>query len=128
MFILFQYHTQLYHTSFVIVSYKHQSFNLCLYIFIMELILVYAQNTWCNSYVCLFISSVFQSLSVYLYHGLSSSYLEGCNFITAAVSTPANCIHIRPSIELVNVYLISVSYPTLSHILVYKSCLNQSIR
>jgi len=25
-------------------------------------------------------------------HGLASSYLEGCNFITAAVSTPANCI------------------------------------
>lgn len=25
-------------------------------------------------------------------HGLASSYLEGCNFITAAVSTPANCM------------------------------------
>jgi photosystem II P680 reaction center D2 protein len=24
-------------------------------------------------------------------HGLSSSYLEGCNFLTVAVSTPANC-------------------------------------
>ena len=24
--------------------------------------------------------------------GLASSYLEGCNFITAAVSTPANCM------------------------------------
>ena len=23
-------------------------------------------------------------------HGLASSYLEGCNFLTAAVSTPAN--------------------------------------
>ena len=36
-------------------------------------------------------------------HGLASSYLEGCNFLTAAVSTPANsmghsllllCIHV----------------------------------
>lgn len=25
-------------------------------------------------------------------HGLASSYLEGCNFITASVSTPANCM------------------------------------
>ena len=25
-------------------------------------------------------------------HGLASSYLEGCNFISAAVSTPANCM------------------------------------
>jgi len=25
-------------------------------------------------------------------HGLASSYLEGCNFLTAAVSTPANCM------------------------------------
>ena len=25
-------------------------------------------------------------------HGLASSYLEGCNFLTAAVSTPANCL------------------------------------
>jgi photosystem II P680 reaction center D2 protein len=25
-------------------------------------------------------------------HGLASSFLEGCNFLTAAVSTPANCI------------------------------------
>merc|ERR1712060_473712 len=25
-------------------------------------------------------------------HGLASSYLEGCNFITAAVSTPSNCM------------------------------------
>eukprot|EP00933_Yihiella_yeosuensis_P067135 TRINITY_DN7177_c0_g2_i1.p1 TRINITY_DN7177_c0_g2~~TRINITY_DN7177_c0_g2_i1.p1 ORF type:complete len:370 (-),score=1.35 TRINITY_DN7177_c0_g2_i1:42-1151(-) len=25
-------------------------------------------------------------------HGLATSYLEGCNFITAAVSTPANCM------------------------------------
>ena len=25
-------------------------------------------------------------------HGLATSYLEGCNFLTAAVSTPANCI------------------------------------
>jgi photosystem II P680 reaction center D2 protein len=26
----------------------------------------------------------------WLTHGLASSYLEGCNFLTAAVSTPAN--------------------------------------
>lgn len=25
-------------------------------------------------------------------HGLASSYLEGCNFLTAAVSTPANSL------------------------------------
>jgi photosystem II P680 reaction center D2 protein len=25
-------------------------------------------------------------------HGLASSYLEGCNFLTAAVSSPANCL------------------------------------
>ena len=25
-------------------------------------------------------------------HGLASSYLEGCNFLTAAVSTPSNCM------------------------------------
>ena len=25
-------------------------------------------------------------------HGLASSYLEGCNFLTAAVSTPPNCM------------------------------------
>ena len=25
-------------------------------------------------------------------HGLASSYLEGCNFLTAAVSRPPNCI------------------------------------
>jgi len=25
-------------------------------------------------------------------HGLATSYLEGCNFLTAAVSTPANCM------------------------------------
>jgi photosystem II P680 reaction center D2 protein len=25
-------------------------------------------------------------------HGLASSYLEGCNFLTAAISTPANCM------------------------------------
>ena len=25
-------------------------------------------------------------------HGLATSYLEGCNFITAAVSTPSNCM------------------------------------
>ena len=25
-------------------------------------------------------------------HDLASSYLEGCNFITAAVSTPSNCM------------------------------------
>ncbi|KAF3613021.1 Photosystem II D2 protein [Capsicum annuum] len=25
-------------------------------------------------------------------HGLASSYLEGCNFLTAAVSTPTNCL------------------------------------
>ena len=25
-------------------------------------------------------------------HGLVTSYLEGCNFITAAVSTPSNCM------------------------------------
>lgn len=25
-------------------------------------------------------------------HGLASSYIEGCNFLTAAVSTPANCM------------------------------------
>jgi photosystem II P680 reaction center D2 protein len=25
-------------------------------------------------------------------HGLATSYMEGCNFLTAAVSTPANCL------------------------------------
>ena len=25
-------------------------------------------------------------------HGLASSYIEGCNFLTSAVSTPANCL------------------------------------
>jgi len=25
-------------------------------------------------------------------HGLATSYLEGCNFLTAALSTPANCM------------------------------------
>merc|ERR1711933_698194 len=25
-------------------------------------------------------------------HGLATSYLEGCNYLTAAVSTPANCM------------------------------------
>jgi len=25
-------------------------------------------------------------------HGLATSYLEGCNFVTAAVSTPSNCM------------------------------------
>jgi photosystem II P680 reaction center D2 protein len=28
----------------------------------------------------------------WLTHGLASSYLEGCNFLTAAVSTPANSL------------------------------------
>ena len=25
-------------------------------------------------------------------HGLATSYIEGCNFITASVSTPSNCM------------------------------------
>ena len=29
-------------------------------------------------------------VSSWLTHGLASSYLEGCNFLTSAVSTPAN--------------------------------------
>jgi photosystem II P680 reaction center D2 protein len=32
-----------------------------------------------------FVTSIFT-------HGLASSYLEGCNFLTASVSTPANCM------------------------------------
>jgi len=31
-------------------------------------------------------------VSSWFTHGLASSYLEGCNFLTAAVSTPANCM------------------------------------
>ena len=45
------------------------------------------------SYVSLgawFITTSF--MTSWFTHGLSSSYLEGCNFITSAVSTPANCI------------------------------------
>ena len=31
-------------------------------------------------------------VSSWFTHGLASSYVEGCNVITAAVSTPANCM------------------------------------
>ncbi|KAM7474012.1 hypothetical protein LguiB_021255 [Lonicera macranthoides] len=33
-----------------------------------------------------------ESVTSWYTHGLASSYLEGCNFLTAAVSTPANSL------------------------------------
>ena len=36
--------------------------------------------------------SHFSFVSSWFTHGLASSYVEGCNVITAAVSTPANCM------------------------------------
>jgi len=45
------------------------------------------------AYLCLggwFTGTTF--VSSWFTHGLSSSYIEGCNFLTATVSTPANCM------------------------------------
>ncbi len=45
------------------------------------------------AYLCLggwFTGTTF--MSSWFTHGLSSSYIEGCNFLTATVSTPANCM------------------------------------
>ena len=45
------------------------------------------------AYLCLggwFTGTAF--VSSWFTHGLASSYIEGCNFLTAAVSTPANCM------------------------------------
>jgi len=45
------------------------------------------------AYLCLggwFTGTTF--VSSWFTHGLASSYIEGCNFLTAAVSTPANCM------------------------------------
>jgi photosystem II P680 reaction center D2 protein len=45
------------------------------------------------AYLCLggwFTGTTF--LTSWFTHGLASSYIEGCNFLTAAVSTPANCM------------------------------------
>ena len=45
------------------------------------------------SYLCLggwFTGTTF--VSSWFTHGLATSYIEGCNWLTAAVSTPANCM------------------------------------